>query len=105
MNKALSSIAACLALTSVALASLTNEQLSDFKRGLANSDPAERVEALEELLKQDPTTAGNAIVPLLCSALRDPEARVRALAAASLASISLTSLPKVRAPSDKLTGL
>jgi HEAT repeat protein len=72
------------------------DQLSRFQQQLSNSDPKVRVAAFEDLLKANLATAGNDIVPLLSKALRDPDEKVRDNAAASLAAIAFSTLPKFR---------
>jgi hypothetical protein len=106
MNRTLISVATFLVLAAAAIGALTEEQLSALKQKLANSDPIVRREGLEKLLlKENPKTAGNDIVPLLCSALADQDAKVRALAAATLAAISVSTLPKFNQPNAKVTDL
>jgi len=105
MNRTLIAWATSLALASTAIAALTGERLSALKEKLANSDPAVRRQGLEELIKEKPQTAGNDIVPLLSSALSDQDAQVRALAAGTLAMISLSTSPKFTQPNAKATDL
>jgi hypothetical protein len=92
-------------LASTASGALTGEQLSALKQKLANSDPAMRTQALEELVKENPKTAGNDIVPLLASALADRDAIVRARSAAVLAMISFSTNPKFNQLGANMTDL
>ena len=76
-----------------------------LKRDLASSDPAVRREALEQLEKKHPATAGNDILPLLCSALSDQDEQVRHGAAAVLAMISFSNSPKFQRWKEEMTDL
>lgn len=97
-------LAISLVLASTAICALTEEQFSALKQNLANSDPAIRRGALEELKKESPKTAGNNIVPLLSYALADKDAQVRASAASILARISFSTLSKFNPPNQIMTG-
>lgn len=105
INRTLISLALSLVLASTAIGALTGEQLSTLKQKLANSDPAIRRQTLEELTKETPQTVGDDIVPLVCSALADPDGQVRARAAAVLAWISLSTSPKYLPASANATDL
>ena len=104
--KTVTMIAALEVVTSTASSALTDEQLSTLKQNLTNSDPVVRREALRELGKhQEFKSAGNAIVPLLSSALADQDAKVRANAAATLAMISFVAHPKFQEVKEGVTDL
>jgi HEAT repeat protein len=105
LNRTLILVGGSLVLASTALSALTKEQLSPLKEELANSDPTIRREALEQLEKEHPATGGNNIVPLLCSALSDQDAQVRASAAACCAMISFSTSPKFSQPKEGMTDL
>src|ERR1043165_2289083 len=96
MKKLLTLIALVATLTGPVLGALTPAQLSRLREQLSNADPRVRVAAFEDLLKTNLVTAGNDIVPLLSKATQDPDERVRASAAASLAAIALSTSPKFR---------
>jgi HEAT repeat protein len=97
--------AGAILLASIAPGALPDEQLSALKRELANSDPVIRREALEEIVKEHPAMAGNNALPLLCSALSDQDAQVRAKAAALFATISFSTRPKFSQPKEGMTDL
>src|SRR3954447_16650945 len=105
LNRKLIVVAGSIVLASIALGGLPDEQVSALKRDLANSDPVIRREALEKLVKEHPPMAGNNVLPLLCSALSDQDAKVRASAAALLAMISLSTSPKFKEPKEGMTDL
>jgi HEAT repeat protein len=84
---------------------LTDEQLGRFQQQLSNSDPKIRLAALEDLQKAHLETAANNVLPLLSKALRDPDQKVRAEAAAYLAMISFVTAPKFRTPAENATDL
>jgi hypothetical protein len=104
-NRTLTLLALSLALASTAFGTLTGEQLLTFKQKLANSDAAIRKQGLEELLKENPKTAGNDILPFLCSALADHDAQVRVRSAAVLAIISFSTHPKFNQVGANMTDL
>src|SRR4051812_24965323 len=105
LNKTLILAAGAILLASISFGAVSHDQLSALKRDLANSDPAIRREAFEKLVKEDPGRAGNNVLPLLCSALSDQDAQVRAKAAALLATISFSTRPKFREPKDGMADL
>ena len=105
INKSLALFATSLVLVGTAFGALTGEQLSTLKQKLANSDPAIRKQALEELAKENPKTAGNDILPLLSSALADRDAKVRARAAAVFAMIAFSTHPKFNQSGANITDL
>jgi HEAT repeat protein len=88
-----------------AFGGLTQEQLGRFQQQLSNSDPKVRLAALEDLPKANLVTAGNDLVPLLSQAIRDPDQKVRANAAACLAATALATTAKFRQPDPNKTDL
>ena len=69
-------------------------QIAAWNQKLHDPDPKVRIAASERLGGESPEAVGNDLIPLLLTALSDPEPKVRSNAAATLHAIALYTLPK-----------
>jgi hypothetical protein len=74
-----------------------HDEAEGFKERVSSSDASVRLGALQELARliaKDPAKAGNDVIPVLCNALSDGDAKVREYAAAGLAIIAMRTQPR-----------
>ena len=80
---------------------LDSGQVTSYSQRISNSDPAVRLGAISELgmlAERNPAQAGNEVVPIFAKGLSDPDAKVRANAAADLQGIAMQTAPRFMQP-------